>query len=151
VAEPQVPERTVVVVGVDGSESGTRAAHFAARLAREQGGELVVAYVVPWSPYAVQTAQENEERRVTKQQETREAQEGIVDPLVAALAADGVKVEGVVRHGHPAETLCDLGAERGASHLLVGRRGQSRVRTLLFGSTPGNLIQITTVPVTVVP
>jgi nucleotide-binding universal stress UspA family protein len=57
----------------------------------------------------------------------------------------------VVRHGHPAETLCDLGAERGASHLLVGRRGQSRVRTLLFGSTPGNLIQITTVPVTVVP
>ena len=71
--------------------------------------------------------------------------------LVAAYVNGGVKAEGLVRHGHPAETLCDIGHERGATHLLVGRRGQSRVRDLLFGSTPGNLIQFATVPVTVVP
>jgi nucleotide-binding universal stress UspA family protein len=34
---------------------------------------------------------------------------------------------------------------------VVGRVGQSKVRSLLFGSTPGNLIQIAMVPVTVVP
>jgi nucleotide-binding universal stress UspA family protein len=62
-----------------------------------------------------------------------------------------VKVEGVVRHGHPAETLSDLAREHGADHLVVGRVGQSKVRSLLFGSTPGNLIQIAMVPVTVVP
>jgi nucleotide-binding universal stress UspA family protein len=137
----------VVVVGVDGSEAGERAG----RIAREADAPLVVAHVVPWSPYSVQTAEENEQRRVTKQRETAAAQSEIVDPLVASLGAEGVKAEAVVRHGHPAETLCDLAEERGAASVVVGRRGQSRVRTLLFGSTPGNLIQIATVPVTVVP
>jgi nucleotide-binding universal stress UspA family protein len=145
------PGTAVVVVGVDGSEAGERAARFAGRIARDADAPLVVACVVPWSPYTVQTAEENEQRRVTKQREAAAAQPGIVDPLVASLGADGVKAEGVVRHGHPAETLSDLAEERGAASVVVGRRGQSRVRTLLFGSTPGNLIQIATVPVTVVP
>lgn len=141
----------VIVVGVDGSEAGSRAAHFAAQHAREAGDQLVVAYVVPWSPYTVQTAEENERRRITKQHETEVAQTEIVDPLVAKLSDEGSKVEGLVRHGHPAEVLCDIADERDATHVVVGRRGQSRVRSLLFGSTPGNLIQIATVPVTVVP
>lgn len=141
----------VIVVGVDGSEAGVRAAHFAAQHARKAGDQLVVAYVVPWSPYTVQTAEENEQRRITKQRETEAAQADIVDPLVAELSDEGWTVEGLVRHGHPAEVLCDIADQRGAAHLVVGRRGQSRVRSLLFGSTPGNLIQIATVPVTVVP
>lgn len=130
-----------VVVGVDGSDAGERAARFAGRLVRGTDGTLVVACVVPWSPFAVQTAEENEQRSATKQCETEDAQR-VVDPLVDALTSEGVKAEGVVRHGHPAETLSDLSRERGAGHLVVGRVGQSKVRSLLFGSTPGNLIQI---------
>lgn len=141
----------VIVVGVDGSEAGARAAHFAAQHAQGAGDQLVVAYVVPWSPYSVQTAEENEQRRITRQRETEAAQADIVDPMVAQLLDEGSKVEGLVRHGHPAEVLCDIAEQRGAAHVVVGRRGQSRVRSLLFGSTPGNLIQIATVPVTVVP
>lgn len=143
----QVQPNTVVV-GVDGSEAGERAARFAARIVR--GGDLVVACVVPWSPFAVQTAEENERRHATRQRELEDARR-IVDPIVERCTSDGVKSEGVVRHGHPAETLSDLARERGADHLVVGRVGQSKVRSLLFGSTPGNLIQIAMVPVTVVP
>ena len=139
---------STVVVGVDGSEAGERAARFAARIVR--GGDLVVACVVPWSPFSVQTAEENEQRHASKQRETEDARR-IVDPLVERLTGEGVRTEGVVRHGHPAETLSDLARERGADHLVVGRVGQSKVRSLLFGSTPGNLIQIAMVPVTVVP
>lgn len=140
----------VIVVGVDGSEAGARAAHFAAQHA-QAAGQVVVVYVVPWSPYAIQTAEENERRSVTKKRETEAAQTGIIDPLLAELADKGLPAEGLVRHGHPAEVLCEVATERTASHIVVGRRGQSRVRSLLFGSTPGNLIQIATVPVTVVP
>ena len=143
----QVQPNTVVV-GVDGSEAGERAARFASRIVR--GGTLVVACVVPWSPFAVQTAEENEQRRASKQRETEDARR-VVDPIVETFTNEGVKVEGVVRHGHPAETLSDLAREHGADHLVVGRVGQSKVRSLLFGSTPGNLIQIAMVPVTVVP
>lgn len=140
----------VIVVGVDGSEAGARAAHFAAQHVREDG-QVVVVSVVPWSPYTIQTAEENERRSVTKQRETDAARAGIVDPLLVELADKGLFAEGLVRHGHPAEVLCEVATERTASHIVVGRRGQSRVRSLLFGSTPGNLIQIATVPVTVVP
>ena len=143
----QVQPNTVVV-GVDGSEAGERAARFASRIVR--GGTLVVACVVPWSPFAVQTAEDNEQRHAIKQKETEDAHR-IVDPLVEGFTSDGIKVEGVVRHGHPAETLSDLAREYGADHLVVGRVGQSKVRSLLFGSTPGNLVQIAMVPVTVVP
>jgi nucleotide-binding universal stress UspA family protein len=143
----QVQPNTVVV-GVDGSEAGERAARFAARIVR--GGNLVVACVVPWSPFAVQTAEENEHRHAAKQRELEDARR-VVDPLVERFTNDGVKAEGVVKHGHPAETLSDLAREHGADHLVVGRVGQSKVRSLLFGSTPGNLIQIALVPVTVVP
>jgi nucleotide-binding universal stress UspA family protein len=144
-----VPE--VVIVGVDGSEAGGRAAHFAAAHVGEQGAQIVVAYVVPWSQYSIQTAEENERRRIAKQQELTDAREMVVEPLVAELAGEDIAVDGIVRHGHPAETLCELAVERGARHIVVGRRGQSKVKSLLFGSTPGNLIQISTVPVTVVP
>jgi nucleotide-binding universal stress UspA family protein len=141
----------VVVVGVDGSEAGQRAARLAGRFAKAEGTHLVVACVVPWSQFSVQTPEENEQRRVTKAAETKDAHERVVDPVVAELTADGVDAEGVVRHGHAAEVLCDLVREHRARHVVVGRRGQSKVRTLLFGSTPGNLIQISPVPVTVVP
>lgn len=141
----------VVIVGVDGSEAGVRAAHFAADHVGQQGTEVVVAYVVPWSPYTPQTGQDNERRAITKQQETDAAMEQVVGPIVEDLSERGVTAEPVVRHGHPAETLCELAVERGARQLVVGRRGQSKVKTLLFGSTPGNLIQMSTVPVTVVP
>lgn len=141
----------VVVVGADGSEVGARAARFAARQAGREQARLVVAHVIPWSPFTVHTAEENERRRVTKAQEVRAAKEQIVGPLVETLAAEGLQVEGVVRHGHPAETLCDLAEEAAATHVVVGRIGHSRVRSRLFGSTAGTLIQISSVPVTVVP
>ncbi len=141
----------VVVVGIDGSDAGTRAARFAAKEASGTGDDLVVCYVVPWSPYTVQSAEENERRHAAKEREAETGRAEVVEPVVELLRQQDVKAEGLVRHGHPAETLCDVAAEKGATHIVVGRRGQSRVRSLLFGSTAGNLIQIATVPVTVVP
>ena len=54
-------------------------------------------------------------------------------------AIDVVVKNGLAEGGYPGAAV------------VVGRRGHSRVHALLFGSTPGNLIQIATVPVTVVP
>ncbi len=44
-----------------------------------------------------------------------------------------------------------LAREHDAAWITVGRVGQSRVRTLLFGSTPSSLIQLSPIPVLVVP
>ena len=35
--------------------------------------------------------------------------------------------------------------------VLVGRTGDSRIKTILFGSIPASLVQMSPVPVTIVP
>ncbi|MCF6509379.1 universal stress protein [Blastococcus sp. MG754426] len=141
-----------ILVGLDGSEASGRAADAAADAARRHGLRLVLACVVPWSPYSFTTAEENERRPVEKEREAASARERVLDPVVARLSEPGdLVIEGVVRHGHPAETLVRLAREHDAAWITVGRIGQSRVRTLLFGSTPTSLIQLSPVPVLVVP
>ncbi|MCZ2803885.1 universal stress protein [Modestobacter sp. VKM Ac-2983] len=141
-----------IIVGLDGSEASGRAADAAADAARRHDLRLVLACVVPWSPYSFSTAEENERRTIDKEREAKSARERVLDPAVARLSAAGdLTVEGVVRHGHPAETLVSLAREQDAAWIIVGRVGQSRVRTLLFGSTPSSLIQLSPIPVLVVP
>lgn len=140
-----------IVVGLDGSEASERAATCAAAEAGRDGLTLVLACVVPWSPYAFTSPEDNERRAVDKAREEASARQQVVTPIRERLADSGVVLEDVVRHGHPAETLVALAAEHDASRIVVGRVGRSRVRTLLFGSTPSSLIQLSPVPVLVVP
>lgn len=141
-----------IVVGLDGSDSSGRAADAAADAARNHQLRLVLACVVPWSPYSFTSAEENERRSVEKEREAAAARDRVLAPVAARLTGPGdLRVEGVVRHGHPAETLVALAREHDAAWITVGRVGQSRVRTLLFGSTPSSLIQLSPVPVLVVP
>lgn len=140
-----------VLVGVDGSESSHRAAHFAAAHAKAGKARLAVAYVIEWSPYTFNTPEENEMRHKRREEEIERARTQVLDPLVAEVQAGGLPVEGVVRHGHAAEVLSGLATELGASQIFIGRIGHTRIAALLFGSVAGTLVQISPVPVTVVP
>ena len=140
-----------LLIGVDGSESSHRAVEHAAAHARAAGARVVAAYVIEWSPFTFNTPEENEQRHQRREEELARAHSQVLDPLVARLAAGGLAAEGVVRHGHAAEVLAGLAGELGASQIYVGRRGQSRLTSLLFGSVAGALVQVAPVPVTVVP
>ena len=140
-----------LLVGVDGSETGARASDFAARRAKEGKARLVVAYVIEWSPYTFNTPEENEERHKRREEEISRAQTEVIDPIVESLKKAGVAAEGVVQHGHAAEVLCLLATEHGASQIFIGRRGLSKLQAMLFGSVAGSLVQISPVPVTVIP
>ncbi len=142
---------TSIVVGLDGSAASGRAADCAALEAHRDNLKLVLACVIAWSPYSLTTPEENERRAVDKKREIQAAHERVLDPVLERLSRKDLELEGVVRHGHPAETLVALAKEHDASRIVVGRIGQSRVRTLLFGSTPSHLIQLSPVPVLVVP
>jgi len=140
-----------MLVGVDGSDSGRRAVDFAMARAKASAAQVVVAYVIEWSPYTFNTPEENEARHKRREEEVERAQTQVLDPLVAALRDSGVAVDSVVRHGHPAEVMCGLANELGATQIFIGRRGTSKVAALLFGSVAGSLVQVAPVPVTVVP
>ena len=140
-----------LLVGVDGSEGGTRAAEFASKRAKESGARLVVAYVIEWSPYTFNTPQENELRHKRREEEIARAESEVVQPLVASLQGKGIAAEGMVRHGHAAEVLSQLAKEEKADQIFVGRRGLSKLQAMLFGSVAGSLVQVSPVPVTVIP
>ncbi len=140
-----------VLVAVDGSEGGTRALKYASDRAKLNGAKLVVAYVIEWSPYSFNTPEENAERHMRREQEIERAEASVVEPAAALLKAEAVEYETVVTHGQPPETLLKLANQHGVQQIVVGRRGQSAIKNLLFGSVAGNLIQTSPVPVVVVP
>ncbi|WP_165064795.1 universal stress protein [Marisediminicola senii] len=140
-----------LIVGVDRSSSSRRAVAFAARLAAESGATLVVVHVIPWSPYSFTTPAENEHRSASKASEVAAAQQQIIDPAVAVTDEYSVTPTTSVIHGSPAEKLCSLAAGLENAHIVVGRTGDSKLKQVLFGSTPSKLIQIATTPVTVIP
>ncbi len=140
-----------LLVGIDGSDGGARAANFAAQRANDSQARLVVAYVIEWSPYTFNTPQENEVRHKRREEEIERAEKEVIAPALAALKTHGVDAKGIVRHGHAAEVLSSLAGEEKASQIFIGRRGLTKLQALLFGSTAGSLVQISPVPVTVIP
>ncbi len=139
------------LLAVDGSSGSGNAIEFAVERAKSGGEKIVVAYVIEWSPYSFNTPEENEERHKRREEELERATRSIVDPVAKKLADAGLDVETAVRHGHPAQTLIELAKQHNAAQIFVGRRGESSLKTLLFGSVAGNLVQTSPVPVTVVP
>ncbi|HEV7950641.1 MAG TPA: universal stress protein [Glaciihabitans sp.] len=140
-----------LIVGVDRSASSRRAVAFAAQLAVESGAALKIVHVIPWSPYSFTTPAENEHRSASKQQEIAAATEQIIEPALAVTAEYEVTPTTTVIHGSPAEQLVTLGARLIDAHIIVGRTGDSKLKQVLFGSTPAKLIQIASTPVTVIP
>jgi nucleotide-binding universal stress UspA family protein len=141
----------VFLVGVDCSDCSNRALDYAAKRAAVKGARLVIAHVIEWSPFTFSTPQENEERHKRREEELQRAHSEIVDPLVARLLEQGLEVEGMVRHGHAAETLMQIANEIEATNIVIGRKGGSRFKAQLFGSVASALAQISDRPVTVVP
>ncbi|NND91799.1 MAG: universal stress protein [Granulosicoccus sp.] len=142
---------TKLVIGLDGHGSGDRAVEYASGLAKLIGDcELLIVYVVEWSPYSFQTPEENAERHKRREEEITKAHERVVDPAVEKLVQDGHKARGIVRHGDVANTLNDVCVEENAQQIVVGRSSEGGFTKRLFGSSTVNLVLHASVPVTVI-
>lgn len=139
------------VVGYDGSVAARRAVEFAVTRAQAQGGTIVLAHVLEWSPYSFLTPSELEERHKRRREEMARAEEAVLAPIVAELADSGVPVESVIRYGNIAEILGKIANETGAVQIIVGREGYSALEARIFGSVAGTLVQTSPVPCTIVP
>jgi len=140
-----------IVVGIDGTEENRRAIDYAIQKAKRSNAKLVLAYVIKWSPYTFNTPEENEARHKRREEEIKIVQERVVDPLLESLASEGLDIAGVVHHGQVAESLMYIAKKYAAAEIVVGRIGKKNVKTFIFGSVVARLIQITTIPVTIVP
>ncbi|MEM8794049.1 MAG: universal stress protein [Pseudomonadota bacterium] len=140
-----------IVVGIDGGESGNRAIQFAIKQGRRMDAcELILVYVIEWSPFTFQTPEENEQRHKRREEEISAAQERIVDPAVASLADSGLPVRGIVKHGDVAETLDRIATQEGADQIVVAKKSDVGLASRIFGSSTVNLVMHASIPVTVV-
>ena len=139
------------LVAVDGSAGSLRAAEYAAGSAKASKAKLILAYVIEWSPYSFHTPEELAERHKRREEEIERAQSTVLGPVLKSMKDMGVDAETIVKHGHPSESLIDLAKDRNAAQVFIGRKGESRMASLLFGSVAGSLVQTSPIPVTVVP
>lgn len=142
---------TTVLVGVDRSDSSTRAVQLALRWAEASNQTMTIVHVIPWSPFSFSIPSENEHRHAQREHEITAAEEQIIAPMSALAEGSPVPVTTLVRHGSPSDELIELAESQDATHLLVGRTGDSGLRASLFGSVASRLVQLAPVAVTVVP
>ncbi|WP_227269968.1 universal stress protein [Roseobacter weihaiensis] len=142
---------TKLLVGLDGHSSGERALAYGEGLAKLIGScSLLVVYVIEWSPYSFQTAEENAQRHKRREEEIATAMSRVISPALETLKSKGIDAEGIVRHGNVADTLDALASSEKADQIIVGRAAESGLSQRIFGSSTANLVMQARVPVTVV-
>ena len=144
--------KTTIVVGLDGSDAGARALNFAKAQAKQIGDcTIAICYVIEWSPFSFQTAEENAARHKRREEELAMARDRVLDPAVKETEAAGYAVEGVIMHGDVADILEDLANKHNALQIVVGRVGARGLKERLFGGVTGRLVAASSVPVTIIP
>jgi nucleotide-binding universal stress UspA family protein len=140
-----------LVVGIDDSECSLRALDFAVTRAKRSGARIILSFIIEWSPYSFNTPEENEVRHKRREEEIEKANSSVLDPALNRLAETGLSATAIVRHGNVADVLSEVAKENDADQIIVGRIGESGLKSMLFGSVTSKLVQTSTIPVTVVP
>ena len=146
----------LVVIGYDGSDDAQRAIDLAGGALRAEAALVVNVWSVPitvtqpGAPFGAPAPPDEAELQRFEQEARRLAEEGAARARQAGLSA-----EAQIAHGATpteiATVLCDLAENRGATIVVVGRRGQSRLKEVVLGSVSNAAVHDGRRPVLVVP
>ena len=134
-----------IVVGVDGSETGTAALVWAAEQASAQGADLEAVMV--W----VHDAMLDDASAGRTMAEARQVHLHDLETRVTAALKGRAEVsfECLAPDGDASDVLVDL--SRDATMLVVGSHGTGRLRDILVGSVSGACLRHASCPVVVIP
>jgi nucleotide-binding universal stress UspA family protein len=139
-----------IAVGVDGSESSTKAAEAAAEVARAWQAKLLIVAVVrtpegwwgiggaPPSPEALSTA-------------LVEGYEQVLNEVESVIPLEGIDYETIQELGDPSSKIIEIAEARDVDLIVIGRRGAGLAERLMLGSVADQLCHHSPVPVMVVP
>lgn len=132
-----------VVLGYDGSEGSRKALSTAIELASALQCRLLIAYAYEVSALGGEVQDLAKALRERGESATAEAAQAAHDA--------GLEPETVVISGDRAESLATLAADRGASMIVIGTRGEPLLKGLVLGSVAHKLLHLSPAPVLVVP
>jgi nucleotide-binding universal stress UspA family protein len=146
----------LVVIGYDGSHDAQRAIDFACGALRADAALVVNVWSIPMTatqpgaPFAAPTPPSEAELRQFEQAARRLAEEGAARARQAGLSAEAHLARGTTPT-EIATVMCDLADARDATLVVVGRRGQSRLKEVVLGSVSNAAVHDGRRPVLVVP
>ena len=132
-----------LIVGYDGSDGSSAALAAAIELAAALRRKLVIAYAYEVSAFGGE--------RQDLARSLHERGDSLTAEGAATAQQAGVETETVVISGDRAEALAKLAADRGASMVVIGTRGEALVKGLILGSVAHKLLHLSPAPVLVVP
>ncbi|MFL6078073.1 MAG: universal stress protein [Mycobacteriales bacterium] len=136
---------SVILVGVDGTDTSLRAAAYAIGLARRQGARLMAVYVGPIGGLAAQTA-----AGVSALGETADEMADDLRQRLGRVSAElGVSVEFMAVRGDAVAEISRVAGDIRADAVVVGASTKAGHR--LVGSVAVRLVRAGRWPVTVVP
>jgi len=138
-----------ILVPVDGSESSVRAARFGMRLARALGVGVTWFYVFPAA--SVELIGMAGMSRADIERASGISGERVFGQLRQALEGELIEqLSFETAMGDPAEEIIAYTEQHDAVLVVIGRRGLSRIKTLLLGSVSDKVMRHAKSPVTVI-
>jgi nucleotide-binding universal stress UspA family protein len=131
-----------VVLGYDGTDGAKAALREGARLAKELGAPLVVAFATRTSPLGGEVKDLHDA--------VVERGRAVTDEALAVAREVGADARAELIDENPGPALVDLAGQLGAQMIVVGSYGEGPFKGAIVGSTPHKLIQLSPVPVLVV-
>jgi nucleotide-binding universal stress UspA family protein len=148
-AWPERPPRRLLAA-LDGSDTAVRAAEAAVAMAARHGADLVLVHVLDDDRVreisALLGTEEAEARRRLDEKAQRVLEAGL-----ELARRRGVPCTTRVEAGDPPRAIDQLATEVGADLIVVGKVGERGMRSWFVGSTTRRLIELTKIPVVVIP
>lgn len=131
-----------IVVALDGSEGGFAALSTAANMANAMGRELAFLHVYPHTPAASATMSGLGEISRSSLEELKE-QSGkeVFGAAEAKLGSSQSVADKHLLWGDPAEEIISFMEEHPDTHLVLGRRGMSKIKRLVMGSVSDKVVR----------
>jgi len=149
-----------ILVAIDGSEYSKRAVDHAVGLAEKFGGSIILIHVysatVPVvtsmdtmsGPSITPPVSSEMAAKITEEAEKRGRR--ILDEAEKLVKIRGISVESILVEGDAVREIVRLAQERSVDLIVVGHRGQSRLREVFLGSVSEGLSHKATCPVLIV-
>jgi len=129
------------LLAVDGSDNSYEAVHALKYFARAEQLTLLHAIDVPRPAYPMMP-KAAEEIYTTLEQSMREDGERLLDRIQSLLPLHAGPVTKQIRIGSPAEVILSMAEEQKADLIVMGARGLSPVKELLFGSVSHRILTL---------
>jgi nucleotide-binding universal stress UspA family protein len=140
---------TKILLATDGSEEAQLAATTAADLAEKTNSELHVLTVGPDYPL-YELPEHPADFQDVLRENRRESKEMLEQQAKRIEQSGGTIKETYLREGRAEEEIVEVAEELGAGLIVMGSRGQGRLRRALMGSVSDAVVRHAHCPVTIV-